>query len=81
MDAIPRIWIDRLSISGTDATTAKAPGLTIEKVLGEAALAGRLDPHAQRTLRLNLKAGADARTIVCAAAHALGNADRRPDNI
>lgn len=72
MDAIPRIRIDRLSISGVDAVTAKALGPAIEKALGEAALAGRLDPHAQRTLRLNLKAGADARAIARAVAHALG---------
>ncbi|MDR6929355.1 hypothetical protein AFK24_15615 [Pseudomonas syringae] len=72
MDTNTRIRIDRLSISGVDAATARALGAAIERALGKAALAGRLNPYEQRTLRLNLKAGADARAIARALADALG---------
>lgn len=71
MDTNTRIRIDRLSISGVDAATARALGAAIERALGEAALAGRLDPHAQRALRLNLSTPADARAIARALADAL----------
>lgn len=72
MDAIPNIRIDRISISGVDAATARELGPAIDKALGEAALAGRLDPRSHGSLRLNLTAGADARAIARALADALG---------
>jgi hypothetical protein len=68
----PPVHIDRLSISGVDAATAKALGPAIEKALEEAALAGRLNSASQRSLRVHVKPGADERSIARALTRALG---------
>jgi hypothetical protein len=69
----PAIAIDRISVRGVDAGTAKSLAPAIERALADAASSGSLRSGHRSSIRLDLPAGASSKDIARALARALGH--------
>lgn len=67
----PTVSIDRISVRGVDADTARRLGPALERSLAEAALSGRLGSGRRARLRLDLASGASPADIARAIARTL----------